>query len=305
MRQVFESGADDLVNLAGSASPAAETFFALQKAVARRSRASAAGTQAETGSLICVLGPKGGTGKTLTSVNLGVALAEAGHRTVVVDLDLQFGDVGLVLGLQPERTIHDLATAGGSLDADKVETFLSVHPAGLRALLAPIRPDQATAVTPTFLAELYPILRAAYDFVIVDTPPGFTPEVIASIDASTAVCMVAMLDAPSLKNAKLGLETLELMGYAGERVRVLLNRADASLGVDRRDVAGILGRVPDVEVPSQRDVVRAINAGTPLVLSAHRSEPAKAYRGLAAAYVADRAPVAPAANGRRRFLRRK
>ena len=132
--------------------------------------------------MIAVLGPKGGTGKTLTSCNLAVALAEAGSRTVIVDIDLQFGDVGLALGLRPEKTIFDVATAGGTLDADKVDSYLIEHPSGVRALLAPTRPDQAAAITTSFLRQLFEILRTNYEFVIVDTPPAFSPEVITAID---------------------------------------------------------------------------------------------------------------------------
>jgi pilus assembly protein CpaE len=287
LRRVFESGADDIVLLADSATPGSDTFFALQKAVARRSGATAAPAD-PGGGLVCILGPKGGTGKTLTSVNLSIALADEGQRVTIVDLDLQFGDVGLALGLAPERTIYDLATSGGGLDSDKVGAFLTEHSSGARALLGPTRPDHASAITVEFLKDLYSVLRTTNDFVVVDTPPAFTPEVIASIDASTAVCMVAMMDAPSLKNTKLGLETLELMNYPRERTRVLLNRADAAAGLSREDVSDVLGRRPDVLVPSQREIVRSINAGVPIALSARRSEPSRAFRDLARLYLAER-----------------
>ncbi len=214
-----------------AAATAEQLGFAVEKAVARRRAARPPGAAA-LASLICVLGPKGGIGKTLTSANLAVALAPSGKRVVVVDLDLQFGDVGLSLGLTPQRTIYDLVKSGGSLDAEKLEAYLTPHESGARVLMAPVRPDQASAVTVEFLQELYPLLRASHDFVIVDTPPGFMPEVIASIDASTHVCMVGTLDSLSLKNTKLGLETLELMGYEGERIRMVLNRADTQ---GRRD----------------------------------------------------------------------
>src|SRR3954451_25014879 len=164
MREALLSGADDIVLIDDAAAPGADTFFAMQKALARRST----GTLAETGhgNLICMLGPKGGIGKTLTSSNLGVALAEAGHRTVIVDLDLQFGDMGLSLGLEPERTIYDLATSGGVLDAEKIDAFLAEHPSGARVLLAPIRPDQAAEISVEFLRQLYPVLASAYEYVV-------------------------------------------------------------------------------------------------------------------------------------------
>jgi pilus assembly protein CpaE len=269
--------------------------------LARRARASAPTTD---GSLVCVLGPKGGIGKTLTAANLGVALADAGHRTAIVDLDLQFGDLGLALGLPPERTIYDLATSGGQLDAGKVEAYLAEHRSTARVLLAPVRPDQAGVITPDFLKGLYETLRGSFDFVVVDTPPGFSPEVIATIDVSSSICMLGMLDAPSLKNTKLGLETLQLMGYAMDNVRIVLNRADTSVGITHADVIDVLGRVPDVMIPSQREVVRWINAGEPIVLGSRKSEPAKAFRALAELYASDRRP-APVSDGRRRRLLRK
>src|SRR5262249_7955708 len=158
--------------------PREQLSFALEKAIARR-RGAAAG--APLGPMVSVLGPKGGTGKTLTTCNLAVALAQGGARPVVVDLDLQFGDVGLALRPKPVRTIYGPAVAGGSLDGEKVESFLLGHSSGARVLLAPTRPDQAAAVGISFLRQLFEILRARHDFVIVDTPPAFSPEVIAAI----------------------------------------------------------------------------------------------------------------------------
>jgi pilus assembly protein CpaE len=205
----------------------------------------------------------------------------SGKRVTLVDLDLQFGDLGLVLGLDPAKTIYDLAVSGGTLDAEKVRAFTAVHSTGLRVLLAPVRPDQASVVTPDFLRELYAILRESNDIVVVDTPPGFNAEVIATIDASSHVCLLGMLDAPSIKNAKLGLETLDLMGYPHERIRLVLNRADTNVGITHADVVRVLGKAPDVLVPSTRDVVRAINAAEPIVMSKSRTEAGKAFQALA------------------------
>jgi len=180
-----------------------------------------------------------------------------------------------------------------------MDAFLAQHKSGARVLLAPVRPDQASVITTEFLRNVYGLLRKGFEYVVVDTPPNFTPEVIVSVDASTSVTMVGMLDAPSLKNTKLGLETLDLMGYPGERVRVVLNRADTNVGISHADVVAVLGRAPDVLVPSQREVVRSINSGEPIVMSAKRSEPAKAFRALAELFVNERAGTAAKAGGRR------
>ncbi len=167
-------------------------------------------------------------------------------------------------------------------------------------LVAPTRPDHAGAITTEFLRDVYAALRSTHDYLIVDTPPGFTPEVIASIDSSSHVCMVGMLDSLSLKNTKLGLETLELMGYDRERTRLVLNRADSRVGISRDDVVAIVGRKPDVFVPSDRDIPRSVNEGKPIVLAGRRSEAAKAYRQLASLYETRDATPAKRRLGRRK-----
>ena len=301
VREVITAGADDILTITDADQAGPETFFALQKAVTRKTGASSEANA--TGELVCVLGPKGGTGKTLTVANLGTALALAGHSTVVVDLDLQFGDVGLALGCDPDRTIFDLATSGGTLDVDKLEAYLVTRPSGLRVLMAPMRPDQATAVTTDFLRELYPVLRTAFDFIVVDTPPGFTPEVIATIDSATAICMVGMLDALSLKNTRLGLETLALMGVPSDKVKLVLNRADSNVGISQADVANVLGRTPDTRVPSSRDIVRTVNRGEPAVSAAKRSDAAKSFRALADGYGAKLVANGSSTSGKRRLGR--
>jgi pilus assembly protein CpaE len=300
VRRVFEVGADDIIRLPESSD---SVHFVLQKAVARKQGAAVA-SGAALAPLICVLGPKGGTGKTLTSTNLGVALAQHGKRVVVVDLDLQFGDLGLSLGITPERTMFDLTKSGGSIDGEKLEAYLVDHESGLRLLLAPSRPDQASVITVEFIREIYAGLRSTHDFVIVDTPPGFTPEVIATIDTSSDVVMVGMLDSLSLKNTKLGLETLDLMGYEPGKVKLLLNRADSRVGITAEDVAAVLGRPPDVSVPSDRDIPRALNEGAPIVMAKPDSEASRAFRRLAREYelaTADQTAM-PKRRGRRRLI---
>jgi pilus assembly protein CpaE len=292
LHRAFEMGADDLLTMP---TPPDDLVFALRKVMARRRGTIAGGT---TNPMICIVGPKGGTGKTLAACNLAVALAEKGKRSIVVDLDLQFGDVGIAMGLSPERTIYDLARVGGSLDPDKAEDFVTQHPSGARALLAPSRPDQAGTITVEFLRELYAALRARHDFVIVDTPPGFSPEVIASIDLASDLLVVGMLDALSLKDTKLGLETLNLMGVSQERIRLVLNRADTSVGIKRSEAEAILGRKPDVFVPSDRQIPRATTDGQPIVVANGRAEASRAFHSLADLYLQDEVVAkATASNG--------
>jgi pilus assembly protein CpaE len=285
LRQAFEAGADDVITLPQSSEQVA---FTLQKVIARRKGLAMPGKAAAP--IIAVLGPKGGTGKTLIATNLAVALAQRDANVVLVDLDLQFGDIGLALGLSPERTMYDLMKAGPPFDHEKLDRHLIRHSSGVKVLIAPTRPDQASAVSIDFLRDVYASLRTMCDAVIVDTPPGFTPEVIATIDVSGEVCMVGMLDSLSLKNTKLGLETLDLMGYDTERVSLVLNRSDSRVGITPDDVSTIVGRPPDVFIPSDREIPRSINEGTPIVASKQSSGAARAFRALADRYAKTPAP---------------
>jgi pilus assembly protein CpaE len=309
VNKMFEVGAAEIFALpaaeqADSRLVADQLAFTIQKAVARKTGArQAAGAQ--TSRMVCVLGPKGGSGKTLTAANLAVALAAADQRVVAVDLDLQFGDLGLAMGLQPKQTIYDLARSSGSLDSDKVESYLARHVSGVGVLLAPTRPDHASAVSVDFLRQLYPVVREMSDYVVVDTPTGFTPEVISAIDASSDVCMVSALDTLALKNTKLGIETLGLMGYEQDRVKLVLNRADSNVGLNADATASVVGRHPDVLVPSHRDVVRAINSGTPVALAPSGSGAGIAFHHLARIYAPVAAENGASANGRSLFSRRK
>jgi pilus assembly protein CpaE len=283
----FNNGVDDIVALptdqnAIDSVTAGQIAFALEKAVMRK-RPAMASKAVGTGKRICVLGQKGGSGKTLVAINLAVSLAEAGHTVAVMDLDLQFGDVALAMGLTPMRTIYDLVRAGGSLDAGKLDDFLMVHSSGVRALLAPVRPDQSELITVRFLSEVERLLGEMFDFVVIDTASSFSPEVIGAVDSSTDVLVVAMRDTLALKNTKLGLETLERMEYDRQHVKLVLNRANTNTGIGRDDILAILGRDADILVPSHRDIILSMNHGVPIA-NGGGSEAAGAFRALAKLY---------------------
>jgi pilus assembly protein CpaE len=285
----FGSGVDDIVALPIDSSVgvdptlARQLVFALEKALMRK-RGTAAPKADAARNAICVLGLKGGSGKTLTATNLAVTLAEAGRSVAIMDLDLQFGDVALAMGLNPVRTMYDLVRSGGSLDAEKLEDFLVEHSSGVRALLAPVRPDQAAVISVPFLAEVQKLLTEMFEFVVFDTPASFSPEVISAVDCSTDILVVAMRDTLSLKNTKLGLETLEQMEYDRRRVRVVLNRANTNVGIERDDVLAILGRDVDILLSSDREITRSMNQGSPIALQRGNAA-GVVFRSLAKLYI--------------------
>jgi len=286
LRRAFEAGAADMAIFPQTKE---QLRLAMSVAIARRPGHGADEGGRKEGRLICVLGPKGGTGKTLTSTNLSTALALAGKKVLVIDLDLQFGDVALCLGLPPERTMYDLAISPGGLDEGKLKDYVMTHDTGVDVLLAPARPDQASALTIDLLRDILVIARRAYDFVIADTPPGFTAELIATIDASSDLVMVGTLDSLSLKNTKLGLETLALMDYDPRKIRLVLNRADTRVGISHHDVVTVLGSEPEIFIPSDREIPRSVNEGVPITLSRPQSYAATSFHELAALFL-DAAP---------------
>ena len=173
------------------------------------------------------------------------------------------------------------------------------HDTGVDVLLAPARPDQASAITIELLRDVLVVARAARTTSsIADTPPGFTAEVIATIDASSDLVMVGTLDSLSLKNTKLGLETLGLMDYDPKKIQLVLNRADTRVGISQHDVVAVLGSEPNVFIPSDREIPRSVNEGIPITLSRPQSYAAASFHDLAGLFLDD------VPNGASRSLRR-
>jgi pilus assembly protein CpaE len=254
--------------------------FAIRKACQSEKRA--AGSGARSGRVATVFSPKGGIGKTVISTNLAVTLAkERKERTLLLDLDLQFGDAAIMLGLEPEKTIYDLVVAPGELDAEKLAGYTSQHPCGLDVLPAPIRPEDAELVTEGKLARLLEVARSSYDMIVVDTSPFFHGPMLATLDRTDLLLLLCGLDIPTIKNVRLGLQTLELLSFPNERIRVVLNRANTNVGLKRSEVEETLRSKVHFELPSDRAVPMAVNRGKPVALADPGADFSKAIRNLA------------------------
>ena len=213
--------------------------------------------------------PKGGTGKTVTATNLSVCFAKnAGKKTLLLDLDLQFGDAAIMLGIEPEKTIQDLVTAPGELDPEKLAGYTTRHSSGLDVLPAPIRPEDAELVTEAKLVRLMEVAKESYEVIVVDTSPFFHGPMLATLDQSDDLLLVCGLDVPTIKNVRLSLQTLQLLSFPIERVRVVLNRANSNVGMKKGEVEAALETKIRFEVPSDRVVP---SGGQPL-------EPGRALR---------------------------
>ncbi len=175
--------------------------FALRKAAHAGRRLVAEGAaQGRQGRIVTVFSPKGGTGKTVTATNLAASFAKYEQkRTLLLDLDLQFGDAAIMLGLEPEKTIYDLVVAPGELDSEKLAGYITKHTCGLDILPAPLRPEDAELVTETKLARLLEVARESYDIIVVDTSPFFHGPMLATLDRTDELLMLCGLDVPTLE----------------------------------------------------------------------------------------------------------
>jgi pilus assembly protein CpaE len=233
------------------------------------------------GKVVTVFSSKGGCGKTFLSTNLAVSLTRNGAEVALVDLDLHFGDVAIMLHLFPSHTIYDAAQNPG-LDALSLKSFLTRHDSGIWALVAPTEPTVADTINPGTIGNILKLLRSAFDYVVIDTPPAFSEPVLAAFDESDWLVMLATLDVPSIKNLRLTLQTMELLHFPKTRMRVVVNRADSKVGLRLPDVEKLLSSPVDATIPSSRSVPLSVNKGSPIMLEEPKGPVADAVRRIAA-----------------------
>jgi pilus assembly protein CpaE len=229
--------------------------------------------------VVTVFAAKGGCGKTTLATNIAVALAGGGARRVgLIDLDLAFGDVAIMLQLVPERSIADAVGLGDQLDETSIRTLLTPYAPGVDTLLAPAGPAEAERVTQGLVADVLRLARGMFDFLIVDTPPQFTDHVLAALDASHVHVLLTTPDIPALKNLRIALDTFDLLDLPKESRLVVLNRSDAKVGLTAADIERVI-RVPiSAHVPSSRDVPISINRGVPIMVDNPQHPVSKAVR---------------------------
>lgn len=239
------------------------------------------GEQVKSGRVITVFSTKGGVGKTVIATNLAIALAaERGAQTVAVDLDLQFGDVGVMLKLLPRHTLYDLVGLK-TADLGQIRALLTSYNDKVSAFVAPLQPELADLLTPELVQPVFGWLRQLADYVIVDTPPCFNDNVLGVLDETDELHLVATLDLPSLKNIKLCLQTLKLLGFAREKIRLILNRVDKNLGLSVAEVEQVFQEKVAIQIPNDPAVPIAVNKGAPVVLDAPKSPATLALTRLA------------------------
>jgi pilus assembly protein CpaE len=256
--------------------------------------AAAGGEDREPGRVVAVFSPKGGVGRTTIAVNLGVAAASSlGKRTVVMDASFQFGDVGVLLNLNPKnKSIADLVPELEAGVAESLDTFVIGHSSGVRVLLAPPSPEQAELITAAYVKRAIEWLRATNDIVVVDCTAAFNESTLAILDAADTVLTILSLEITSIKNMRLFLEVAEQLGYDRGKVKLVLNRADSTLGIRVADVETSIGRKIDHTIVSDgRSVVYALNRGIPFFVSNREAQVSQDILRLATSVAGERQVV--------------
>ena len=249
----------------------------------------AAGGPVREGKVVTVFSAKGGVGKTTLSTNLGTYFASTGTKTLLLDLDLSFGDVAISLHLMPGKSVYDAVAMTGNLDEQGITSLVTKHEdSGLDVICAPNDPGDADRIPVGTITELIKVARQYYDFIFVDTPPSFTEQVLAACDLSDVLVLIATLDIPAVKNLRVAMDTLDVLGSPRDARVIVLNRADAKVGLRPDDVETVIKTPIAVNIPNSLTVPASINRGVPIVLDDPKGAVAVALRQLAEVHVRQR-----------------
>ena len=252
-----------------------------------------AGNSDARGKVISVLSPKGGVGKTTVATNLAVGLARtAPLSTVLVDLDVQFGDVASALNMHPDHSLLDVTRGPAVQDSMVLKTFLTQHETGLYAVCGPANPADADSITPEDVTRLIKTLAAEFRYVVVDTAPGLDEHALAALDLTNDLVLMTSLDVPGVRGLRKELDIIRDLGAQFDGRQIVLNFADTHSGLTKSDVEATIGTSVNLILPRSRAAAASVNQGVPLLQSDVRDPMTKQLRKLVSAY----AP-APVPNG--------
>jgi len=238
------------------------------------------------GRVISVVSPKGGVGKTTVSTNLAVGLARnAPKSTVLVDLDVQFGDVASALNLDPEYFLPDALSAPASRDTMVLKTFLTLHQTGLYVVCGPDTPAAADSVTPQQISRLLHMLASEFEYVVVDTAPGLSDHTLAAMDQSTDLVLLTSMDVPGVRGLHKELNALTELGILQDNGHVVLNFADSHGGLTIGDVEATIGTRVDLVIPRSKAAPLSMNQGVPLLQSEAKDPMTRQLRQLVGRFV--------------------
>lgn len=280
----MRSGIRDILNPAADPAQIRVLLERASQAFASRQRTHAPSpqdAQLHRGLVVGVFSPKGGVGKTTIATNVAIGLGKiAPMSVVIVDLDLQFGDVASGLYLDPEHTVTDAVSPSAAQDSLVLKAFLTVHPASIYALCAPKSPEEADDITPSQIAHLLDQLASEFQYVVVDTAPGLPELGLAAMEKCTDVVWVSGMDIPSVRGLRAGLNILRQLNILPDTRHVVLNMADSKSGLSVQDVEATIGAPVDVSIPRSKAVAYSTNRGIPVLQNGKRDPALKGMKQL-------------------------
>lgn len=281
LRVALRLGIKDVIETPLTKDKLAESLELVSQSVARGE--TTRDWRPRIGKVVTIMSPKGGAGKTVTATNVAVSLAEWSEpeRVVIVDADLQFGDVCIALQIDPKHTIVDAARDIEKLDEELLGSLLARHTSGLRVLASPLEPALADEVSTVVVVRTIGMLRRMFDYIVIDTAPFLDEPVLSILERSDIVLLVVDMDLPSVKNAKLALDTLRLIKFPFEKIKLVLNRHNSKARLDVGEMERSLGLSVQSAVVSDKLVPRSVNEGVPVVTINPRSRVARDFRNVA------------------------
>jgi pilus assembly protein CpaE len=240
--------------------------------------------------IITVFSTKGGVGKTTVSSNLAVSIARNTKKKVVlIDLDLQFGDIAIMLNLTVKNSISDLIKESNQIGGYTIDDYLVTHFSGLRVLPAPIRPEYAEYVTAAHIEMILKELKKEYHYILIDTSASFQEIVLTALDMSDRVLVISTLDLPTIKNVKSGLDVMDSLHYPKEKINVIVNKASEQYGIKYKDFESTIQHEIWSYVPEDsQTVITSANKGFPFVMTRTETKVAKAINGMAEELAVDK-----------------
>jgi pilus assembly protein CpaE len=239
---------------------------------------------AEQGKIVTVFSAKGGSGCSTLAINMAIALLrlKPGNKVALLDCSLQFGDIAVLLNLQAARSIADLVPHIDELDSDLLETVLVTHASGIRALLAPPRPELADRIGPGLLDNVLNMLRCLCTYIVVDTASTLSDVTLTVLDAADRVALVATPDIPAIKDAKLFFEVTDALEYPASKTILILNKADPHNSIRAEDIQASIKHPVAVQIPfDERTATVAVNQGVPYMVGARSTKLAQATTAMA------------------------
>ncbi len=284
LRAALRAGHRDVIEAPITAAKLAEALGTVERIQSRLAEPEEGAARSQLGRVITVMSPKGGAGKTVVTTNVALALTSwTGPGAVaIMDADLQFGDVCLALQLDPQNSMVEAARNLEHLDEALLRSVMMRHSSGLSVLPAPLEPSLADEISTQAIVKFLTMMKRMFDYIVVDTAPFLDEPVLSILERSDVVLLLVDMDLPSVKNAKLALDTLRLIKYPMDKIKLILNRANSKARLDIEELERSLDLPVAAAVPSDKLVPRSVNEGTPVVALNPRSRVARALLDVGA-----------------------